>query len=89
MHQLNAFHLVFFQFFLLYGQDGSNALHLAACGGHVEIVKYLIPKFGDRKFDLDKHGNTCLHCAALDLSVVKYLIEECGFDPKLGNEVTC
>ena len=80
------FILFFFQFFLLYVQNGSNALHLAARGGHVEIVKYLIPKF-----DLDKHGNTCLHCAARKghLGVVKYLVEECGFDPNLGNEVTC
>ena len=56
----------------------------------MEIVKYLIPKFGDRKFDLDKHGNTCLHCAAWKghLAVVKYLVEDCGFDPNLGNQVT-
>ena len=75
----------------MYGQDGSNALHLAAGGGHGEIVKYLVPKFGDRKFDLDNAGNTCLHHAAREghLAVVKYLIEECGFDPNLGNEVSC
>ena len=57
----------------------------------MEIVKYLIPKFGDRKFDLDKHGNTCLHWAAWEghVAVVKYLVEACGFDPNLGNQVTC
>ena len=72
-------------------QDKLNALHLAACGGHVEIVKYLIPKFGDRRFDLDNYGNTCLHWAAVKghLAVVKYLIEECGFNPNLGNKVSC
>ena len=72
-------------------QDKSNALHLAACGGHVEIVKYLIPKFGDRKFDRDNDGNTCLHLAAQEghLAVVKYLVEECGFNPNLDNEVSC
>ena len=72
-------------------QDKLNALHLAALGGHVEIVKYLIPKFGDRKFDLDNAGNTCLHHAAREghLAVVKYLIEECGFNPDLGNKVSC
>ena len=76
---------------LLYGQNGSNALHLAACDGHVEIVKYLIPKFGDRKFDLTNAGNTCLHWATQEghLAVVKYLIEECGFNPKLTNKVNC
>ena len=57
----------------------------------MEIVKYLIPKFGDRKFDLDNAGNTCLHLAAREghLTVVKYLIEECGFNPNLGNKVSC
>ena len=72
-------------------QDKVNTLHLAACGGHVEIVKYLIPKFGDREFDLDNAGDNCLHWAAREghLAVVKYLIEECGFDPNLGNKVSC
>ena len=70
-------------------QDKLNALHLAACGGHVDIVKYLIPKFGDRRIDLDNPGNTCLHYAAQEghLAVVKYLIEECGFNPNLANTV--
>ena len=55
----------------------------------MEIVKYLIPKFGDRRFDLDNYGDTCLRYAAQEghLAVVKYLIEECGFDPNLGNKV--
>ena len=70
-------------------QDKLNALHLAAYGGHVEIVKYLIPKFGDGKFDLTNAGYTCLHWAAQEghLVVVKYLVEDCGFDPNLGNKV--
>ena len=57
----------------------------------MEIVRYLIPKYGDRKFDLDNDGNTCLHYAAREghLSVVKYLIEECGFDLNLENQVGC
>ena len=89
--QLNALPLIFLIFPLVYDQNGSNALHLAAYGGHVEIVKYLIPKFGDRKFDLNNAGDTCLHYAAREghLAVVKYLIEECGFNPNLGNKVSC
>ena len=81
----------YFLSFLLYGQYGSNALHLAAYGGHVEIVKYFIPKFGDRRFDLTNAGNTCLHHAAQEghLAVVKYLVEECGFDPNCANKVSC
>ena len=57
----------------------------------MEIVKYLIPKFGDRRFDQSNAGNTCLHQAAQEghLAVVKYLIEECGFNPNLGNKVSC
>ena len=57
----------------------------------MEIVKYLIPKFGDRKFDLTNYGNTYLHYAAQGghLEVVKYLVEECGFNPNLGNKVSC
>ena len=72
-------------------QDKANALHLAAFGSDVEIVKYLIPKFGDRKFDLDNDGSTCLHWAAQEghLVMVKYLIEECGFKPNLANVVSC
>ena len=57
----------------------------------MEIVKYLIPKFGDRRFDLDNDGDTCLYWAAEEghLAVVKYLIEECGFNPNLGDKVSC
>ena len=57
----------------------------------MEIVKFLIPKCGDGRFYLDNAGNTCLHYAAREghLAVVKYLIEECGFDLNLENQVGC
>ena len=73
-------------------QDKLNALNLAACGGHVEIVKYLIPKFQSSvNFDLDDDGDTCLHYAAQEghLALVKCLIDNCGFNPNLGNKVSC
>ena len=72
-------------------QNGFSALHFASAGGHVEIVKFLIPKCGDGRFDLDNAGHTCLHYAAQDghLAVVKYLIEGCGFDLNLENQVGC
>ena len=91
MATLNPLCLVFFISFFLYVQYGSDVLHLAAWGGHVEIVKYLIPKFGDRLFSVDNYGSTCLHRAVQGghLAVVKYLIEECGFNPNLGNKVSC
>ena len=55
----------------------------------MDIVKYLITKFADRRFESDNNGNTCLHCAAYEghLAVGKYLIEECGFDPGTGSKV--
>ena len=66
-----------------------NALHLAAVGGHLQIVKYLMPKFGDSRFDLDNLGQNCLHKAVKEghPKVVRYLIEEGGFDPNLRDKV--
>ena len=66
-----------------------NALHLAAIGGHLEIVKYLMPKFGESKFDLDNLAQSCLHKAVREghPKVVRYLIEEGGFDPGLRDKV--
>ena len=67
-----------------------NALHLASFGGHLEIVKYLIPKFGDSRFDLDNLAQSCLHKAVTKghPKVVRYLIEEGGFDPSLREKVS-
>ena len=67
-----------------------NAFHLAGCGGHLNIVKYLVAKFSERIYDLDNMGNTSLHWAAKEghLNVVKYLVEECGFYAGLGNMVS-
>ena len=66
-----------------------NALHLAAIGGHLEIVKYLMPKFGDSRFDLDNLAQSCLHKAVTEghPKVVRYLIEEGGLDPNLRDNV--
>ena len=71
-------------------QSLMNAIHLAARGGHLEVVKYLMPKFGDSRFDLDIQGQSCLHKAVKKghLKVVRYLIEEGGFDPSLGDKVS-
>ena len=67
-----------------------HALHLAAIGGHLETVKYLMPKFGDSRFDLDNLAQSCLHKAVSEghPKVVQYLIEEGGFDPKLRDNVS-
>ena len=67
-----------------------NALHLAAVGGHLDIVKYLMPIFGARRFDLDRAGQSCLHKAVREghPEVVRYLIEEGGFDPNCRDIVS-
>ena len=49
--------------------------------GHLELVKYLLPKFGSRKFDVDNNGDTCLTLAIQQQKqdVVDYLLEYGGF----------
>ena len=71
-------------------QDLLNALHLAVCGGHFEVVKYLLPMFGPCKFDFDNLAQTCLHKAAREghPKILRFLIEEHEFDPSLRDQVT-
>jgi ankyrin repeat protein len=54
----------------------------------LDIVKYLIPKFANKRFESDNYGDTCLLWAAREghLAVMKYLIGECGLDPVTGNK---
>ena len=68
----------------------SNALHLAATGGHIHVLKYLMPIFGDSKYDFDGSAQNCLHRAAKEghKEVVNYLIREHGFDPQLRDSVS-
>ena len=78
-----------YTYFHLSIQDQQNALHLAVCGGHFAVVKYLLPIFGPSKFDFDNHAQTCLHKAARDgyPKILRLLIEEHGFDPSLTDQV--
>ena len=59
------------------------------CGGHFEVVKYLLPIFGPSKFDFDNRAQTCLHKAAKEghTKILRFLIEEQGFDPNLTDQV--
>ena len=58
-------------------QDGYNAFHLYAEGGHVTLAKYLVPKI-ERMACLT--GSTALHMAAEEgqLPMVEYLIITCN-----------
>ena len=44
-------------------QNSQNALHLAAYRGHLPVLQYLCPMFGDRVLDRDGNGETCLDIA--------------------------
>ena len=59
---------------------GWTALHLAAMGGHLEVVKYFLEKGGAEVNVKDNCGSTALHLAAWNghLEVLKYLLEKGG-----------
>ena len=42
-------------------------------------------------FDMDEDGKTCLYYAVLggNLSVMRYLVAQCGFDLNLRTAVSC
>ena len=44
-------------------KNSRNALHLAAYRGHLPVLQYLCPKFGDRVLDRDGNGENCLDIA--------------------------
>ena len=48
-----------------------------------------MPKFGDSRFDLDNLAQSCLHKAVTKghSKLMRYLIEEGGFDPSLREKV--
>ena len=50
-----------------------------------------MPLFGDRMFEVDDYGGTCLHYAVVggSLRVMRYLVDQCGFDLSLRTAVSC
>ena len=64
-------------------------MHAAALGGHLEIIKCLVPKFRDRVHERGEYSFTALHYAAQEghCEVVRYLIEELKMDPLDQDEV--
>ena len=54
------------------------------------MVRYLCTKFGPDKYDLDSTAQNCLHWASREghPKVLRYLIEQQGFDPSLMDRVS-
>ena len=44
-------------------QNSRSALHLAAYRGHLPVLQYLCPMFGDRVLDKDGNDESCLDIA--------------------------
>ena len=59
-------------------------MHWAADGGHIDIIKFLLPLFGARVHEKDDYAYTMLQCAARNghCQVARYLIQEVRMDPQ-------
>ena len=66
-----------------------NALHCAAEGGQLEMIKFLAPRFGAKVHDKDENGHTMLHLAAARdyRDVARYVIEDFKLDPQDRDKV--
>ena len=65
-------------------------MHLAAVGGSLDVIKYLLPVFGARVHERDPFSYTMLHWAAQcgHCQVARYLIAEVKLDP-LDRDKVC
>ena len=64
-------------------------MHQAAAGGSLDVIKYLLPKFGARVHEKDVDSYTMLHWAARNghCQVARYLIESLKMDPQDRDQV--
>ena len=64
-------------------------MHLAAEGGHIEVIKFLLPMFGERVHEKTNSSHTMLHWAAQKghCQVACYLIKEVRMDPQDRDKV--
>ena len=64
-------------------------MHLAAQGGHIEVIKFLLPLFGERVREKTNDSFTMLHSAAEmgHCQVARYLIEVERMDPQDRDKV--
>ncbi|KAK3588331.1 hypothetical protein CHS0354_020954 [Potamilus streckersoni] len=58
-------------------------LHMACFAGQLEMTQYLVEKYPDMIYQVDKYKHTPTHCASHsgNVSVLKYLIDK-GLDPQ-------
>ena len=63
-------------------------MHVAAQGGHIQVIKFLLPLFGERVHD-KVSASTMLHFAAEKghCQVARYLIDEVHMDPQDRDKV--
>ena len=66
-----------------------NAMHMAAAGGHLEVIKFLSRMFGAKVHEKDKNGYSMLHWTAErgHCEMARYLIEELKMDPQERDKV--
>ena len=64
-------------------------MHKAAEGGHIEVIRFLLPLFGERVHEKTNDSLTMLHFAAQlgHCQVARYLIEEAHMDPQDRDKV--
>ena len=64
-------------------------MHMAAEGGSLDVIKYLLPMFRVRVHEKDTNSCTMLHWAAQrgHCQVIRYLIETVNMDPQDRDKV--
>ena len=64
-------------------------MHLAAHGGHIEVIQFLLPLFGATVHEKTNNSATMLHWAALNghCQVACYLIQDLQMDPQDRDKV--
>ena len=67
-----------------------NALHHAAYGGQVDVMRYLSPKMESLLHETAKNGYNMLHCAAQEghIDVVRVVVEDYKVDTAACDKVS-
>ena len=64
-------------------------MHMAAAGGSLDVIKFLLPMFGARVHEKDAYSYSMLHWAAQEghCQVARYLITELKLNPQDRDKV--